>query len=154
MLPRQVTFETSSASMAVQLSALTAQVSELLEEMRALRRENADLRRQLAAAQGVQQHQPYAISTAPHIPIRPYSPEGPGPAGRIRTAGELSPEPSTGAAVNTTDADVVMSSPPTAVDPKRARRSLGDELSAVSTGTPSMGTEPVSTLGLPQGHGL
>ena len=140
--------------MAVQLSALTAQVSELLEEMRALRRENADLRRQLAFAQGVQQHQPYAISTAPFVPIRPYSAEGPGPAGRTRTAGELSPEPSSDVVANTADSDVVMSSPPAAVDPKRARRSLGEELNAASTGAPNMGTEPVPTLGPPQGHGL
>ena len=45
--------------MMVQLKALTAQVSELLEEIRQLRRENYDLRRQVELARGLQQHDPY-----------------------------------------------------------------------------------------------
>lgn len=48
-----------------QLAALTAQVTELLEEIRQLRRENYDLRRQVEVSRGLQQHDPYALRSQP-----------------------------------------------------------------------------------------
>jgi hypothetical protein len=44
-----------------QLAALVAQIAALSAEVRELHKENMQLRRQLEAARGVQQHQPYAV---------------------------------------------------------------------------------------------
>jgi hypothetical protein len=107
-----------------QLTALTAQVGQLLEEMRCLRRENAELRRQLEAARGVHQHQPYALSPLPPVPA--FSPLRPAVPVRTRMAGELTPEPSDPNIDGMQD--TVMPSPPVDADTKRARRSLAVEL--------------------------
>lgn len=57
-LPSHAT-EASSPSFQHQLTALTTQISELLEEIRQLRKENFDLRRQVEMTRGLHQHNPY-----------------------------------------------------------------------------------------------
>jgi hypothetical protein len=120
-------------SMDARLSALSAQVGELLHELRALRQENSELRRQLAVAQGVHQHQPYALP--PPLPLAPlptpsfsYSPDRPAPPGKSRTAGELSPTHEMD-----TMGDAVMSSPSADLDTKRARRSLAEGIEGAAS---------------------
>ena len=107
------------------LMALSSQVAELLQELRDLRRENADLRRQLAVASGVTQHQPYALPTpvVPTLPPRTLSPDRSAPPGKARTVHDLSP----GVTVDK-DGEAVMPSPPLDANSKRARRSLASDL--------------------------
>ena len=69
---RQPTGGQAQAGMDDKLDRLIAQVEELsranaamAQELRALREENADLRRQLGAARGVHVHQPYATTVQP-----------------------------------------------------------------------------------------
>ena len=130
------------------LSLLTVQVAELLEELRAVRKENAALRRQVEALRGLQQHQPYASARPQPLPSLPSPRFSPLPAvprsedpeaflpltvrvvepGRSRTAAGLSPD-----RVDLQDAqgETVMESPPAAADSKRARRSLEEPLAHV-----------------------
>ena len=147
MPPRPGVTEPTSASVAAQLSALTAQVADLLTEMRALRQENTELRRQLDAARGVQQHQPYAVSGFAPADYQPSSPARPLLTLRTRTAGELTPEMATTMDAGTANSDAIMSSPPADTDPKRVRRSVGAELGVTGAGYSS-------NLAAPSGHGL
>ena len=122
-----------SSSLEVQLVALTAQVTELLQEIRILRQENEALRRQVS--RGVQQHQPYALPTI-STPALSSSPTH--PASRTRVSGDLSPPGQLAKEPGTVD-DITMPSPPHVVSPKRLRRSLAPELEAASSvadGTP------------------
>ena len=74
-----------------QMEVLTTQLGQLLEEVRALRKENSELRRQVEAARGLQQHQPYALSPLVPLPQPQFSPMGACNTARTRTAGELTP---------------------------------------------------------------
>jgi hypothetical protein len=50
------------ASLAAQMAVLSRQNEEMLAELRLLRRENDDLRRQLADARGIGVNMPYSVS--------------------------------------------------------------------------------------------
>jgi hypothetical protein len=106
------------------MSMLLQQVAALTQEIRDLRKENVDLRRQLDMARGIQQHQPYALTpiVAPTL-----SPRGL-PTGRPRTADELSPGPAIDPG-----GDAIMTSPPADGEAKRARRSLAAGLEGAAT---------------------
>ena len=110
---------------------MISQLEALTREIKDLRLENAELRRQLDAARGVVQHQPYAL---PVLPAPVFSPIHPLPGQRVRAAGDLSP--SADHVDSGGGADVVMSSPPDDKDSKRPRRSLATALDAAS-GAPS-----------------
>lgn len=110
--------------MELQLAALTAKVGDLLDEIRALRRENAELRRQVDLARGVQSHQPYALTPILPLPTPAFSPVHPLPGSRGRTAGEVTP----GAIATVDGQDVLMPSPAADPEAKRTRRSLAAEL--------------------------
>ena len=119
-----VTAPTAVNPLEAQLAALTAQVGILPQEIQELRKENFELRRQAEQARGLQQHQPYALSSLPPIPAPQFTPVKPTPAGRTRTASELSPGPTDSTVDVGTGGDTVMSSPTVDVEQKRARRSL------------------------------
>ena len=95
----------------------------LVQEMRELRRENAELRRQLEVARG--QHQPYALTSLPPLPQPPpmFTPERTTVDLRRRAA-DVSPAPGDLQPLADPSGDTVMQSPPAAVDPKRPRRAL------------------------------
>ena len=117
-----------------QLLALTNEVSKLAQELREVRRENAELRRQLDAYRGVQQHQPYAVSLPP-LPLPPvFTPVRPVGPSRTRTAGDLSPAGGDEGLHPGSGADVHMPSLPDGVDSKKARRSLGESLGDAASG--------------------
>ena len=117
------------SALEAQMADLVAEMRSLSQEVRSLRRENVELRRQLDLARGVQQHQPYALSST-LLPLPPpppaFTPERQVPSGRTRMAGELSPEPAAGTVVLDAGGEVVMASgsPPLAADRKKGRRSL------------------------------
>lgn len=100
--------------MVSQLAAMTRQLESLQSELRALRAENALLQQQVAAARGVQQHQPYAplLSTCSLPRIEPpqfaYTPPRP-------TADDRQHLP--------TASHEMAASSPDQVEPKRARHS-------------------------------
>ena len=79
------------AALVTQVSALTARVEELMQELRAVRMENAELRRERDAMRGLQQHQPYALTPLPP-PTFTYSPPR-APSENVRSASQLSPPP-------------------------------------------------------------
>ena len=123
------------SSMEVQLTHLTVQVGQLLQEIRELRKENSELRRQVEAARGLQQHQPYAsTSSLVPIPAPSFSPVRPSPGlpGRTRISTEMSPVQPLMGQEAVGGGDVGMDSPPPDADTKRARRSLASDLQAGS----------------------
>jgi hypothetical protein len=93
----------------------------LLQENRELRKEVANLRRQVEPARGLQQHQPYAL---PPVSLQSVDPLPQPLMGRTRTVGELTPEHRSG----DDGADTVMRSPPAEIEPKRVCRSLATSL--------------------------
>jgi hypothetical protein len=97
-----------------------------VQEVRELRRENTELRRQVELARGLQQYQPYALRALP--PLQPpqfvFTPERSLADSRHRTAAALSPAPGVFQHLEDKDGDVGMASPQKGVDTKRARRSL------------------------------
>ena len=109
------------AALVAQLSTLNHQFELMQVELRELRAENRLLHQQLAAARGVQQHQPYTaiIPSVPLPVIEPpnfaYTPPRPAVDGR-RPASEL-----------TTAPPGTVNSPPVALEPKRARHSDAPE---------------------------
>jgi hypothetical protein len=111
---------------------LAAQLAALVQEVRELRKENAELRRQVELARGLQQHQPYALPALP--PLQPpqfvFTPERPLPDGRHRTAAALSPAPVAFQNLEDRDGDIGMPSPQKDVEAKQARRSLALDMGA------------------------
>ena len=128
-----------------QMEVLTTQLGQLLEEVRALRKENSELRRQVEAARGLQQHQPYALSPLVPLPQPQFSPMGACTTARTRTAGELTPEAAGLVPSGEDGMDVAMPSPPADVESKRARRSLELELGNAVAGASA-------DSGAPLGH--
>jgi hypothetical protein len=106
------------------VASLVTQLTALTQEIRELRRENLELRRQLDSARGVQQHQPYALAPLPTPCFSPVHP----PGSRTRVVGDLSP--AVGLAEAGYGDDVIMSSPQDDKDSKRPRRALAPELDA------------------------
>ena len=127
-----------------QLATLTDQLAELLQENRELRKEVGNLRRQVEAARGLQQHQPYALSSVPPQPAAPLAPPHHPSLGRPRMVGELTPEHRSSA----DGVDIEMRSPPVDVEPKRVCRSLAMSLDTVVFNT-GLGPQP----GAPPGVG-
>jgi hypothetical protein len=84
------------ATLVQQVAALGRQNEQMLAEVRELRQENADLRRQLAEARGVGIHMPYAVSSSwapPPAPTRVQSLPQPMPVEDDVTMQPANPDP-------------------------------------------------------------
>ena len=131
---------TGMAALMSQLENMAQQLTLMQQELRALRLENADLRRRAERAEGLQQHQPYAVTPFPP-PIFAFTPPRRSQHTNLRPASQLSPAPSG-----------VTSSPLADADPKRIRRQLPMESLAADMAvdadvpSPLTSTPPVATL--------
>jgi hypothetical protein len=111
--------------MAAELAALRAgfeaKMAAVVQQMEELRRENMQLRQELAAARGVHQHQPYSFT--PRLPpLAPpplaFSPERPTPEAHTR------PLPQTPPVDVDAQGEALMHSPAPEGEAKKARRTL------------------------------
>jgi hypothetical protein len=100
------------AALVAQLAAMAQQLALMQQELRELRRENVELRRRAEQAEGLQQHQPYAVAPLPQ-PVFTFTPPRGAQNTNARSASQLSPAPIG-----------VTSSPPADADHKRTRRQL------------------------------
>ena len=102
------------------------QVAALTQEIRGLRTENLELRRQLDVARGVQQHQPYALTP---LPQPHFSPLRTVTVGQPRISGDLSPDPPVAPALTDSQGETIMSthSPPLGLKGRRALNLSADD---------------------------
>ena len=108
--------------MVAQMASLTRQVESLQSDLKKMLAENISLQRQLAAARGVQQHQPYAATfSACNLPTIEQPHFAFTPPRQTADSSQHTPAPTVGAAIqDTTMADASPSRPASA----GARRAL------------------------------
>ena len=121
---------------------MNARIGQLLDELREVRRENAELRRQVELARGLRQHQPYALPLMLPTPVPQCTPAKSASSGKTRMAGDLSPGLDDPPPVGGAGGDVVMSSPIVDAEQKRARRSLGDSLEEAASSASLLEHQP------------
>ena len=119
-----------NSALVAEMAAMNRQLEAMRQEIRTLHHENAELRRRLEQAQGVQQHQPYALAPLPR-PNFAFTPPRAASDAHARPASTLSPPP-----------PGVPSSPAVDADAKRARRALPLQHSVADT---PMGDSPSSS---------